>query len=569
MLQVCVSCAASIKLKALSLNNIALEQAAVGQPFVLEVLVKGTGSNTNQRPKIQGLKDFDYGNTGFEMRTINGDTTIRYKYNVRIDKKGEFEIGPAEIEYDGDIIQSDMITVNVGDTQKEKNGKRQAGHKVNFDFFADKQKVVVGETVKLVLRFYYLEDADIELKGFTLGNFKGVNQTKKEGPLRGEKGANGDTYKYIEYTWNIFPTESGKITLPANRADFTVRTDNGFFRGFSLLGIGGLGREQKVVYSNAITLEVDPLPSYTGVVNAVGEFRSFTASVDRAMAKQGDGIVLTLEVEGNADLDHLNINKLQGMPEALRYYDSKQYIVDKNSNFDFKKKKFEFIVQGMEKGEWLIPKQIFTYFDVKSREYKTLRTSSIMLKILPAPIAVYKPPLQEEKSVAPLPEKDEPMIRPIIKKGEWYSAALKPIPFIAFLLLLLIPLLLMLFSWIKILAYKYSATYKPLKLQRQAFANASKRVKIAMKKKDLSMLYSIFITMFAQKFASQEAYVSQDMIIQTLHEKGFSKKEIDAWERFFANISAFAFYEKGGTVAFDKKIFDEAFDWVQKLRKRL
>ena len=565
--------AAEIAMKVLSFDNIELEQAAIGQAFILEVSVKGVSSNTSNRPKIKGLQGFDFGNTGFAMVTENGYTKIKYTYNVVIDKKGQYEIGPAEIEVLGDVIQSNIVKIKIGDKQEEKNGgvkRRKATKKVKLDFYTDKKSVVVGEKVRCTLRFYFLEGEDVEFKDGARGQAKGVRITDQEGAFQGSKKLNGDTYKYLEWKWNVFPTQAGAVTLPANRADFTVRTDKGLlrrFRGFaSLLHIGV---ERKHIYSNAVTLHVEPLLSHKGKVNAVGDFRSFTASVDRAITKQGDGIVLTLEIEGDGDLENLDISELQGMPAALKYYDSKQYIVDEKSKSSVKRKRFEFIVQGLEKGEWQIPKQVFTYFDVKSRDYKMLRTSSIMLKILPQAIAAYKSQKKDEKSddvVSSDMETD--MLRPINKTGLWYAVSRKEIPFPVFIILLLFPLLILLFSWVKSFIFYYSERYAPYRLQKNAFSHASNAIILAARKKDVSVLYSIFMRFFAQRFSLHEANLSQDAIVKILHKKGFSQDEVIAWEQFYAKMTALVFYEKADA-EIDKAIFEEASEWIEKFRKRL
>ena len=550
-----------LQLQALSTDGAPIEQAEVGRPFMLEVVVRGTNGST-KKPNIIGTQLFEVGQTNYHMSSINGKTTISYTYHVMIDKKGEYKIGPAEITDKSERFRSRPLNLKVGETEIEKNGdkKRKTTKKVLLQFFSDKTDVVIGQKVRCFLRFYYLDSEVVELDRIISPDIKDVHQTQKEGAYTGSKKANDTIYNYLEYRWDIYPKVVGEITLPASRADFTIRIDDGFFRGFASLF--NLGVQKKYVYSNALTLQVDPLPPYDGVVDAVGDFSKFDSYVDRALARQGDGIVLTLEIEGDGDLENLDITEIQDMPHTIKYYFSKSYITDKDSGLDTVKKKFEFIIQGLEPGEWEIPKQKFTYFDVKSRSYKTLKTSSILLKILPQPIL--KSPKTKGPDMEVLTIKDD--ITPINKIGNWYAQKQREIPFWIFIILIMVPLLVIGFSWVKNLLVKYSNRYAPHMLKKKAFKNACNRLHVALSKKDLSMLYSIFIKLFSERFEMQEHTVTQEFMLRAMQESGFEKDEITSWEDFFSEISSFTFYDKA---TFEKKPFDEAKDWIERFKNKL
>src|SRR5688572_19538771 len=58
-------------------------------------------------------------------------------------------------------------------------------------------------------------------------------------------------------------------------------------------------------------------------------------------------------------------------------------MLDKVDPSEWTKYNFEFIIQGLLNGEWQIPSQDFTFFDVGSRTYKTLQTMPLSLMIMP------------------------------------------------------------------------------------------------------------------------------------------------------------------------------------------
>ena len=93
--------------------------------------------------------------------------------------------------------------------------------------------------------------------------------------------------------WDAYPDQTGKILMPAYSLDFNMpsaqenRADLfSMFFGQRLL--------RKRIYSNAVELNVDPLPPHPHQPNAIGSFKSIHVKAQPATARQGEGIILTL-----------------------------------------------------------------------------------------------------------------------------------------------------------------------------------------------------------------------------------------------------------------------------------
>jgi hypothetical protein len=76
------------------------------------------------------------------------------------------------------------------------------------------------------------------------------------------------------------------------------------------------------------------------------------------------------------------------MPDALKYYFSKSNLVQGSLGLQ---KSFEYIVQGMQEGEWEVPAQQFIFFDVENRSYKMLETAPLLVTVLQGQAAVPVP----------------------------------------------------------------------------------------------------------------------------------------------------------------------------------
>src|SRR5690606_36114470 len=88
----------------------------------------------------------------------------------------------------------------------------------------------------------------------------------------------------------------------------------------SLFMFMNMRSDRKRVYSNAVKITVDPLPHSSCQVNAIGVFENIMAYIAPPVAKEGEGMVLTIEVNGEGNLSVIKIPELS-MPSGLKYYD--------------------------------------------------------------------------------------------------------------------------------------------------------------------------------------------------------------------------------------------------------
>jgi len=147
---------AQIKLRTFDTTGSSLQQARVGEPFVLEVEIIDA-HNSMQVPTIVGLDRFIAKRTGLYMHTVNGRSVIKYSYRVRIDQVGTYDIGPAIVTDHSKKQISNILAVTVSNkpvTQKITTKKKQrTDEKELLCLLVDNNKVVVGQKVTCALRF--------------------------------------------------------------------------------------------------------------------------------------------------------------------------------------------------------------------------------------------------------------------------------------------------------------------------------------------------------------------------------------------------------------------------------
>jgi hypothetical protein len=238
------------------------------------------------------------------------------------------------------------------------------------------------------------------------------------------------------------------------------------------------------------------------------------------------------------------------VPASLKYYDSNNAIIAPKHSDELPKKRFEFIVQGLQSGDCEIPEQLFTYFDIERNEYITLRTSPLAISIMPGIVNMKKNEIiqvsRAEKNMNVITQEQ---IEDINKVGQWYpDGEPRSLPWWLLQLLFLIPCF---YIGCPFIIEKFIIlTGNKIRLaRRHAFRHARKQINQAIKTADDKNLYNTFAVLF------QQLEYEQDLPIEMSVE----------WKRFFEQITHAAYTQS------DNKNSDElcrmAKQWLDRLEK--
>ncbi len=559
--------ATHVVLRALDSQGHELSQAQLGKPFLLEVAIQGGHGNLSD-PVIENAPSAGAVRVGYKMHTVNGVSKINYTYKTRIDSEGTHQVGPAVIDDGGHCMQSNVVTVKVGrdEVARHHNGAVEKNKKLFLQLAVKHDRVVVGQKIEGTITFYS-RCSEVLIRQLMEPAVEGFVKTGPEAPEQGEQDVDGQMYRYVRWNWQLVPQKSGKLVIPACSVDIVAQSDETDFTG----GFGALfrfGATQQQIYSNALTVHVDQLPANGQKVDAVGVFRNFTASVNQTVAREGDGIALTLSLEGDGNFDQFNL-ELQSLPPIFKSYSSKQNIEELKNKPGWRKKIFEFVVQGMEPGEWNIPEQVFTYYDVMAKNYKTLKTSPLTLKILRHALTKNYQAADDELSTAvETVVKVDDDVLPLNHCDSWCSIPERKIPWTLFMLLFFTPLFIwfstfMRRGWLRLIMWR-----GPKARWKGAFKNAHRHVDRAQHNNNIAALYAVFVELFALRCGVTPAQVSDEMTRTVLTKAGFSLEQVTEWEKFFAQISAYVFYSVQGKDQ-EKQLFHEADTWIDRLEKIL
>lgn len=556
---------AEISLKLFDTQHAPLNQAGAGHPFLVEVSVSDVAS-IGQAPKIEGLDNFVVKNSGVRITSINGKTTGKYNYEVRIDTPGTYTIGPATLNDRGNQLESNSVRVVVGQeqvAQAQTANKKKKGAFPLLRLKVDKKRAVVGEQVHCVLRFYYAHPS-ITLRQFIIEQEPPkIHRKKPEGPFTGTEKVDGIEYNYIEWDWDIFPTEPGTVTIPAYGADYEQQMDRDDLWG-------GLGRlfgthiETKRIYSNAVSLQVDPLGVNEDEIDAIGDYSGLEITAQPAIAKQGEGIVVAVELVGNGDADRVRFTDLKQMPAELKHYQSTHLFTPAEGDLAARTR-FEFIVQGLKPGSWEIPEQKIRFYDTQNRRVKALTSNPLSITIMPGAAAT-------SSSQSPHQKQEQEGARALAIAG-MYTTGHEPVtssarlPWWLFVVLIVLPIFIVLYPFIRQLLEKNrKSTYLSRRAQK-AFIVAKKRLGRARKNDDARLLYNIFIELFADRWQEPIASITDEYINKRLIAAQQSLQNLEEWQQFFAAITECAFNPSRAKQ--NDNLFTQAESWLQRLEKSL
>jgi len=551
-------------MRALDSDGHELEQAQIGKPFTLEVSVSG-GKGDIADPRIERTQDFAIRNTARQINNINGTMSMRYSYVVRIDTQGSHSIGPAVVQDDAGSAQSNVLIIKAGSKEVARYDKQfeKQQKKILLTIAANQQEYVVGQKIEGTITFLFASPVD-KFFGIAAPEIDGF-VVKDNSMRQSVVHLDGVQYSSATWDWSLFSKQPGELVIPSCVAEFAVQREDDFGSLFS--SFLHMRSERKRIHSNALTVNVLPLPSHTEPVDAVGIFQNFEIGLNQAAAKEGDGIVVELSIEGETDLENLSL-ELQNVPHTFKSYSSKQKITDAQKS-GMPKKYFEYIIQGMEVGEWKIPEQKFTYYDTESFSYKTLKTAPLLVKILPQSTTKKYVPPPEVDAISTAIDTQQELVAddfPLNTNGRWYEIPERKIPWWLFMVLFFAPLLM----WISKIARRFFRAYTeqraPKVRWRNAFKIAHKKIERAKKQEDFPALYRIFTELFATRFSMNDSLISEQVIVELLRKRGVSEGEIDEWSKFFAELSSFIFYTVHGSEQ-QKKLFDQANKWVVVLKE--
>lgn len=543
----------ALKLRVVDKNsNKTVTHLALGVPYTLEV--KAEGNQDLYKIKIPGIENFYNEFCGASHINLMSHITTVHNYVLRADKPGTFSVGPIQlVTHDGETLRSNIL--NLTCEQRKQTD-------VTVEIILDKTNFFVGQKMGGKVRFCTCIDLNLlnfqlPILDANLGHCTQVGQHQQSQII-----LDGRKYDCYEFPIELLFKQPGRYGLPKIGALCRVPVKrNHSMWGFSI-PINNT-HDQWYYSESQVMVQVDSLPPCPYTVDGIGQFDTARMSIDQTKASLGEGIVLTLCIEGKDGVHDFKPPVLN-MPEGLKYYESKSEVAPLPQGRY--KKSCEYIVQGMQPGTWTIPAHIITFFNPELRDYKRIKTNSVTVTIHGA-------------AQAPLPthgvynsthaDYNDQEIQPLCESGSWNGQGTRSLAWGWFFLFLILPFLGVSYKVFTVYMQSRSATYFLHKRKKYAFKQIRKNLVKIKKTNNSSQLYDVFMNFFADRFQVSVAEMSSDRIEKILKDAGFLAHVIDQWNRFFYQLTEQAFFKNKHDQLLSHDVFNRAQVWINQLEEKL
>ena len=378
------------------------EVVVSGALFRLSYTVNSQKVRDFRAPSIQGFEVLMGPSRSTQYQNYNGVVTnsITFTYILMAEKEGTYKIPGATIVADGNNYTSNSVEIKVlpPDQSSSNAGSGRASssrNQANSGKITDKELFMLAtvnktsayeqEAILLTYKIYTQVNltglnGDVpDLKGFHTQEVELPNQ--KTFTLEHYNGRNYNTTVWRQFV--LFPQQTGKIEIPSVTFEGTVSQRvasadpfDAFFNGGNYINI----TKNLVTPKLAIDVKALPAGKPSNFSGGVGEF-TLSSSISTQELKTNDAVTIKLVISGTGNMKLINTPEV-GFPQDFEIYDPKvenKFNLTRNGLAG--NKVIEYLAIPRHAGTYTIPPIEFSYFDLKSQSYKTLKTDAYTLNV--------------------------------------------------------------------------------------------------------------------------------------------------------------------------------------------
>ena len=381
----------------------------VGDQFRLSYTVTTQKVKDFRAPSIKGFDVLmgpsrsEQSSTQIVNGSVSSTSSITFTYILMANTAGEFTVPGASIVADGNQMISNSVKIKVLPQDQNHNSSRRNNDNSssiqpssnasvsNQDLFitATASKTNVYEQEAFVLTYkIYTRESNLQLNNAKLPDFKGFHSQEIEMTTNARwtpehyKGRNYYTTVYRQFV--LFPQQSGKLFIEPAQFQMTVNKPVQSADPFDAFFNGGNNviEIKKPITTPKIAINVNPLPAGkpTNFLGGVGEF-NISSSINSKELKTNDAITIKLVISGTGNLKLISNPEIK-FADDFEVYDPK---VDNQVRLTKEgltgNKVIEYLAIPRHAGTYKIPGVSFSYFDIRSKSYKTLNTEDYVINV--------------------------------------------------------------------------------------------------------------------------------------------------------------------------------------------
>jgi len=304
------------------------------------------------------------------MSIINGGVKneVSTTLSLRFTPTENMSIPAYEVSIEGKVYKTQPISLTL---VKSNASSRQANQKFSLRLESTKTQVNVGESFMITAYFALHRNVqvaqEVQYSPPSLADFSIVTLKQKPTYMQGQ-------YQIHEMQYLATPLQEGNFSISPAKVQVAIaqRGKRSFLGGFG--SFGGFGAKWYKTQSNSLNIRVLPQAQSSDIV---GDF-SIESTVDSTEVKANKPVNLTIEIEGNGNLQNFEIPKYE--IDGVTIYSDEAKIDTKvvdGKLYSIFSQSFAFIASE----DFSIPSHSFTAYSPKDKTLKTLKVKSFDIKV--------------------------------------------------------------------------------------------------------------------------------------------------------------------------------------------
>ncbi len=310
-----------------------------------------TGSNV-KKPIINDICGNQITATGSQtsIQSINGEYKKSYSLSYQFTPRKSCTISAVAVEIDGKTEYSNTLDVNVLPRTQNLNAD------FILEFESSTKELYVGEPFSVTLILKRKRGAQIVDSKFIAPEFKGFWIKSESKPQR----LQDKEYITTKLVYELAPQRVGNISLGIAELKIATRVSSNNW--------GTLIPQVRwhTYYSNEVSIEVKVLPQN---VKIVGDF-TIKASVQKQEINPNEALDLQIEINGSGNFE--DIESFKPFISDVNIFDEKIQLLKGGLS-----QKIVFVSEQ----NFTIPPFTLKYFDISTKEVKTIQTEPIEIKV--------------------------------------------------------------------------------------------------------------------------------------------------------------------------------------------
>ncbi|CAL68356.1 BatD family protein [Christiangramia forsetii] len=378
--------------------KVSKEKLGINERLRVDFEMNEDGDNFKP-PSFEGFTVVGGPNQKISTSILNGKMAYSktYSFYLQPKKRGNLNIGQAEIIIDDKIYKTSPLAVNITaavDQPTDGNSSEMIAED-NLHLVAEVSKgsPYLNEAFTVVYKLYVSPRVSVSnwrvLDSPKYNDF--WSQSIDIQQLRVENGEyRGEPYRYVVLRKTIlYPQKTGELNIEPLTLSIAVDVPS---ERRDIFGSRIYKTVNKTVAADNKKIKVKSLPAgkpanFTG---AVGKF-NFNVTASKNELNAGESLQAKVEVRGNGNLKLFDLPNLTA-PSSLEMYDpERRENVNTNLNGMQGSISETYTVVPTRQGKYPIPALSFSYFDPSSETYKTESSEELLINVDKGPLAGNEP----------------------------------------------------------------------------------------------------------------------------------------------------------------------------------